>query len=129
MATDDGQVWITFNGEIYNFAEIRAELEGHGTRFRTCSDTEVVLAAYRQWGVACLDRLRGMFAFGIWDARQRTLMLARDRLGKKPLCFRTESRRRRVCVGAQGVPASRGFQPEVDFEAISHYLLQYVPGR
>src|SRR5207249_12274602 len=63
MTTDDGDVWITYNGEIYNFQEIRRELEGRRVCFRSRSDTEVILAAYQEWGVACLDRLRGMFAF------------------------------------------------------------------
>ena len=79
--------WIVFNGEIYNFLELRAELEAHGSRFHSHSDTEVILAAYRAWGVACLDRLRGMFAFAIWDAPRQTLLLARDPLGIKPLYF------------------------------------------
>src|SRR5262245_60714090 len=83
MCNEDGTVWITFNGAIYNFQELRAELEAHGHMFRTNSDTEAIVHAYEQYGRACLDRLRGMFAFAIWDARAKTLFVARDRVGKK----------------------------------------------
>src|SRR5271157_3752012 len=79
--------WIVFNGEIYNFRELRHELESAGAAFRSQSDTEVVLAAYRVWGEDCLTRLRGMFAFAIWDAPRNRLLLARDPMGIKPLYF------------------------------------------
>lgn len=85
MSYADGRYWITYNGEIYNFLEVRAELEALGHRFRSESDTEVILAAYAQWGEECLSRLNGMWAFAIWDTAERTLFLARDRFGKKPL--------------------------------------------
>src|SRR5580765_1904155 len=75
MTTADGLLAITFNGEIYNFQQVRLELAGLGVSFRSQSDTEVILAAYRQWGAACLDKLSGMFAFAIWDSPQRTLFL------------------------------------------------------
>jgi len=87
MSDPEGRYWITFNGEIYNFLEVRAELAAKGHRFRTESDTEVILAAYREWGDACLDRFNGMWAFAIWDRVQRSLFLARDRFGKKPLFY------------------------------------------
>ena len=82
-----GKVNIVFNGEIYNFVELRAALEARGHRFRTQSDTEVILVAYLEWGEHCVERLNGMFAFAIWDARVRRLVLARDRVGKKPLYY------------------------------------------
>lgn len=85
MATEDGALHIVFNGEIYNFLEIRMELEAQGHRFRTRCDTEVILFGYRQWGEACVERMNGMFAFAIWDVARRRLFLARDRVGKKPL--------------------------------------------
>ena len=85
LANEDNSIWITFNGEIYNHATIRRELEGAGHRYRTRSDTETIVHAYEQWGDACVDRFRGMFAFAIWDAPKRRLLLARDRLGVKPV--------------------------------------------
>src|SRR5882672_121493 len=80
-------VWITLNGEIYNYQSLRRELERLGHNFRTKTDTEVIVVAYEQWGIECLDHLRGMFAFGIWDKPARRLFLARDRVGKKPLFY------------------------------------------
>ncbi len=87
MVSGDGRLAIAFNGEIYNYLELRAELPDY--RFRTGTDTEVVLAAYERWGPACLDRFIGMFAFLLWDAAARTLFAARDRFGVKPLCYHT----------------------------------------
>ncbi|WP_447984320.1 asparagine synthase (glutamine-hydrolyzing) [Nitrospira sp. Nam74] len=87
MADQSGRYWITFNGEIYNYRIIRAELESSGLRFRTQSDTEVLLYAYIIWGVECLQHLNGMFAFAVWDDLEKRLFLARDRLGEKPLYY------------------------------------------
>jgi asparagine synthase (glutamine-hydrolysing) len=87
MRTPDGALTIVFNGEIYNFAELRAELQAKGACFRTRSDTEVLLHGWRRWGEALLPRLRGMFALALWDAREQTLVLARDPFGKKPLHY------------------------------------------
>src|SRR4051812_39780841 len=88
MRTPDGRLTIVFNGAIYNFRELRQELQGTGRTFRTECDTEVLLAAYSHWGEACLDRLRGMFAFAVWDDSRRSLFIARDPFGIKPLYFR-----------------------------------------
>ena len=87
MGNADGSVQLVFNGEIYNFADLRAELLGHGHAFRSRSDTEVIVHGYTQWGDGVLDRLHGMFAFGLWDARRRRFLAARDRMGKKPFYF------------------------------------------
>lgn len=87
MSYADGRYWITFNGEIYNFLEVKAELQSLGHEFRSESDTEVILAAYVQWGEDCLLRFNGMWAFAIWDSVDRRLFLARDRFGKKPLFY------------------------------------------
>ncbi len=85
LANEDDTVWIVFNGEIYNHADLRPELEAAGHRYKTRSDTETIVHAYEEWGDRCVERLRGMFAFAIWDAPQRRLLLARDRMGIKPL--------------------------------------------
>jgi asparagine synthase (glutamine-hydrolysing) len=87
MHSQDGNVVLTYNGEVYNFPELRQELEVLGYSFRTHCDTEVILYAWQAWGEACVDRLRGMFAFAIWDRPRQTLFLARDRLGVKPLFY------------------------------------------
>ncbi|MGA7537653.1 MAG: hypothetical protein WBW93_02670, partial [Steroidobacteraceae bacterium] len=87
MSSADGKAWIVFNGEIYNFREIRAELASLEWKFRSDSDTEVILAAYRQWGLDAVRRFRGMFAFALWDDARRVLHLCRDRFGVKPLYY------------------------------------------
>ncbi|MEK7220481.1 MAG: asparagine synthase (glutamine-hydrolyzing) [candidate division NC10 bacterium] len=87
MSNEDGSLWIIFNGEIYNYRDLRPDLLARGHRFQSRSDTEVILHLFEDEGEACVDRLRGMFAFAIWDARRRRLFLARDRMGKKPLYF------------------------------------------
>src|SRR6266850_1303430 len=84
---EDGTVWVVFNGEIYNFKTLRQLLERQGHRFYTDTDTEVIVHLYEQYGEACVDKLRGMFAFAVWDSRRKSLLLARDRLGIKPLFY------------------------------------------
>ncbi|PWU00472.1 MAG: asparagine synthetase B, partial [Terriglobia bacterium] len=87
IANEEESVWVVFNGEIYNYQELRADLESRGHRFRTNSDTEILVHVYEQEGPAGVARLRGMFAYAIWDAPRRQLFLARDRFGKKPLYY------------------------------------------
>ena len=128
MTSMDGRLTITFNGEIYNFLELRRELEGRGHAFRSRSDTEVMLAAYREWGVDCLSRFRGMFAFAIWDARARTLFAARDRVGKKPLHYWIDRDGIAFASEPKAFLADPQFHPEPDPAALSAYLnYQYVP--
>ncbi len=128
MPWDGGRLWITFNGEIYNFLELRRELEADGCRFRSRTDTEVILAAYDRWGLACLDRFVGMFAFALWDARQRRLWIARDRLGKKPLYYAESSGSIRFGSELKALVADRSVSRHVDPEALKLYLRYgYVP--
>ncbi|NNE34168.1 MAG: asparagine synthase (glutamine-hydrolyzing) [Rhodothermales bacterium] len=129
MAALNGQVQIVFNGEIYNFEAVRQELEGLGHTFLTRSDTEVILAAYVEWGRDCLPRLNGMFAFAIWDRRHRTLFLARDRVGKKPLYY---VRKGSLFAFASEIKALRAYgdlcRHQVDGESLDCYLsFGYVP--
>ena len=92
MVNEAGTCWLVYNGEVYNFPQLRRELEAKGVAFRSRSDTEVILRAYEAWGPACVQRLDGMFALAVWDARSRQLLLARDRAGKKPLFYWTDGR-------------------------------------
>ena len=87
MVTPEGDAVLSYNGEVYNFQELRTELEGNGYSFRSRTDTEVVLFAYKKWGIRCVERFNGMFAFAVWDKRSQTLLLARDRYGIKPLYY------------------------------------------
>src|SRR5210317_1658953 len=87
LFNEDGTVVVTYNGEIYNFPDLTNELKALGHRFRTHCDTEVIVHAWEAWGEACVDRFRGMFAFAVWDRNRRSLFLARDRLGIKPLHY------------------------------------------
>lgn len=129
MQAVQGRYWITFNGEIYNFQEIRRELTGLGAAFRTShSDTEVLLLAFIHWGEACLARLRGMFAFGVLDLQGRRLFLARDRLGKKPLYYRAAPEGFQFASELKAIVADPAVPREIDPVALGQYLLYgYVP--
>lgn len=123
MADASGEIRVTYNGEIYNHAELRRELEGLGHRFRTDhSDTEVLIYAYRQWGVDCVHRLRGMFAFGLWDARARRLWLVRDRIGIKPLYYALHRGRLLFASEIKALFADPTLPRAVNEEAFFHYL-------
>jgi asparagine synthase (glutamine-hydrolysing) len=122
--------WIVFNGEIYNFRQLRAELESHGHTFRTRSDTEVILAAYAAWGDACVERLRGMFAFALWDRAGRRLLLARDRLGKKPLYYWRGPGLVLFASEIKALLCHAEVRRTIDWEAFHHYLaFGYTPAR
>ncbi|MDT8369020.1 MAG: asparagine synthase (glutamine-hydrolyzing) [Longimicrobiales bacterium] len=127
MATADGVYTIVFNGEIYNFRELRRELEARGRAFRTRSDTEVLLQGWAEWGEAVLPRLEGMFAFAIWDERRRRLTLARDRAGQKPLHL-LRSGRGLLFASEAGAFEALGVPLDIDPDAMASYLaLGYVP--
>ena len=122
-------VHIVFNGEIYNFPELRDELTRQGVTFRTRTDTEVILALYERDGDRCVDRLRGMFAFGIWDEARQRLLLARDRMGQKPLFYRMlPDGGLAFASEVKGVLAGGFAEPELDLQALYHYIsLRYIP--
>jgi asparagine synthase (glutamine-hydrolysing) len=129
MANEDGTIRITFNGEIYGFHELRKELAALGHTFVSTSDTEVVLRGYEQWGRGVLDRIDGMFAFGIWDAKRHMLLLARDRLGKKPLFVAVRDGALAFASQMRPLVASGVVDPVVRPDALREYLfLNYVVG-
>lgn len=129
MATEDGVLTIAYNGEIYNYQEIRAELLRLGHKFRTAGDTEAILNGYRQWGTAVLSRLNGMFAFAIHDARDRSLLLARDRFGVKPLHYAALADGSIAFASElKGLLANPAVRREPELRAVEDYLaLGYVP--
>jgi asparagine synthase (glutamine-hydrolysing) len=129
LLSDDGRFVLAYNGEVYNHAELRRELESSGHRFRSRCDTEVVLAGYQRWGTECFKRFRGMFALAIWDAWQQKLVLARDRLGIKPLYIYRSGRD--LCFGSElkAIFAHPSIPRLLNWEALQDYLsLNYVPG-
>ena len=129
MASSDGRAMLVFNGEIYNYRELREELRGFGAEFRTDGDSEVILAAWQKWGPACVSRLHGMFAFAIYDLTERTLFLARDRLGVKPLFYAPLSDGSVAFASElKGLLANPLLRREIDPLAIEDYMTWgYVP--
>jgi asparagine synthase (glutamine-hydrolysing) len=129
ISNEDGRVSVVFNGEVYNFRELQPELEARGHAFRTHSDTEAIVHAYEEYGPACVERLRGMFAFAVWDRNRRELLLARDRAGKKPLYY-AHTRAGSLVFGSElkCLLEHPEVEREVDPEALDAYLtLGYVP--
>jgi len=128
ISNEDDSVWIVYNGEIYNYPEMHAELEKRGHHFKTQSDTECVIHFYEDEGEACVQHFRGMFAFALWDAPKHRLLLARDRLGKKPIYYTIQNGELYFCSELNGLLKALPHRPEMDLEAIDLYLsLQYVP--
>jgi len=124
MTNEDRSLWIVFNGEIYNYRELKASLEGRH-RFLTETDTEVILHLYEEEGEACLRKLEGMFAFAIWDKRQHRLFLARDRLGIKPLYTLERGGKFFFASELKALFAWEGLSREVDEEALQEYLSEF----
>jgi len=128
ISNEDGTLWLVFNGEIYNFLELRKVCEKAGDIFTSQSDTEVILALYRRHGVACLQHLRGMFAFALWDAAGKYLFFARDRLGKKPFNYSLTTNQFTFASEIDALVQHPGVSSQMDHEALELYLqLQYVP--
>jgi asparagine synthase (glutamine-hydrolysing) len=129
ISNEDGTIWIVFNGEIYNYRELRRTLESKGHAFRTQTDTEVIVHLYEEFGEACLTKLRGMFAFAVWDERRQTLLLARDRVGIKPLYYSLT--KKSIVFGSEikAILADPEVKAEVVPEMIDRFLtFFYVPG-
>ena len=128
ISNEDGTIWITFNGEIYNYRDLRPELESRGHQFKTASDTETILHLYEERGPACVELLRGMFAFALWDARQQRLFIARDRIGVKPLFYHAEPGRLVFASELRSLKELIGKSPEIDPQAVYDFFgFRYVP--
>src|SRR5256886_9742117 len=130
MANEDQTVWIVFNGEIYNHAKLRPELEARGHRYRTRSDTETILHLYEEEGESCTERLQGMFAFAIWDRARGRLLLARDRLGIKPLYFACTDRELLFASEVKAILAAGSIRPEFNEAILPEFLAtRFVAGK
>ncbi|NOT10818.1 MAG: asparagine synthase (glutamine-hydrolyzing) [Methylococcaceae bacterium] len=129
IGNEDGSIQIVFNGEIYNFEALRNDLIARGHRFATASDTETIVHAYEEFGEACVEKFRGMFAFAIWDADRERLFLARDRFGKKPLFIAQQNGTLVFASEIKSILAFPGITVDVDHGAVWDYLAyRYVPG-
>jgi len=128
LSNEDGSIWVTFNGEIYNYQELRARLMARGHRFTTHCDTEVIVHAYEEYGAACVHHFRGMFAFAVWDTSRSKLFIARDRVGKKPLFYLEADGEFLFASELQALLANPAVRRVMDPTAIDDYLsLGYVP--
>jgi asparagine synthase (glutamine-hydrolysing) len=129
MSNEDGTVWVVFNGEIYNYAQLRHRVRQKGHHLRTRCDTEILVHLYEDYSDACVHLLRGMFAFAIWDSRRRRLLLARDRLGIKPLYYTQAAGAFLFASEAKALLRHPAVQPEINSDVLDvHLTLQYVPG-
>jgi len=128
ISNEDGTVWVICNGEIYNFPELREQLQAKGHTFTTLSDTEVIVHQYEEQGERCLEQLTGMFALAIWDARQRKLLLARDRMGQKPLYYAERDGRFAFASELKALAKWPPLEPRLSLPSLSRYLFyEYVP--
>ena len=129
MSNEDGSIWLTCNGEIYNYRELRRDLKLAGHRFRSDSDSETIVHGYEEWGVNCVSKLRGIFAFAVFDSRERSLFLARDHVGVKPLYYHASANRFIFASLPRAILLAPGFRRRVDEEAFGLYLgYGNVPG-
>ena len=122
MSLADGNLWITYNGEIYNYLEIRAELQACGYHFKSDSDTEVLLAAYDKWGEECLQRLNGMFAFAIFDKKKNNIFIVRDRFGIKPLYYHNSPKGFSLVSEIKQIPELKHYAPQANKNKLYHFL-------
>lgn len=128
LSNEDGTIWVTFNGEIYNFQGLRDELIEKGHRFSTRSDTETIVHAYEEYGESCVERFRGMFSFAVWDGRIKRLFIARDRLGKKPLYYHTDGKRFIFASEIKAIVQDEKVKREIDPKALADYFTyNYIP--
>jgi asparagine synthase (glutamine-hydrolysing) len=128
ICNEDGTLWLVFNGEIYNFRQLRTQLEGKGHVFKTNSDSEVILHAFEEFGYECLNQFNGMFAFAIWDTRRRSLFLARDRIGIKPLYYWASKQKLVFGSELSALLAHPNVPRDIDYIALDQFLtLEYIP--
>jgi asparagine synthase (glutamine-hydrolysing) len=128
ISNEDGRIWVMLNGEIYNYPELRKDLESRGHRFSTRSDTETIVHLYEEYGEQCFSRLRGMFAVVLWDSRKEKVLLARDRVGKKPLFYFADNRRILFGSELKAILAADSLPRVLDHQALSDYFsLGYIP--
>ncbi|MBL7221991.1 MAG: asparagine synthetase B, partial [Phycisphaerae bacterium] len=128
MCNEERSVWVTANGEIYNFPEIRSELENAGHHFSSNTDTEVIVHAYEEWGLDCLSRFNGMFAFGLWDSRKRRLWLVRDRIGIKPLFYTHQDKFLAFASEIKSILQDPRVARRIDRESLAYYVaLNWTP--
>ncbi len=122
VSNEDGTVWVVLNGEIYNFKELRRDLEARGHRFRTTSDTETIVHLYEDHGPGAVEKLRGMFAFALWDTRRRELLIARDRLGIKPLYYALVPGGIAFASELKSILQMPALDRRVNFASLGHFL-------
>jgi asparagine synthase (glutamine-hydrolysing) len=128
ISNEEGNLWVVYNGEIYNYEHLRHQLERKGHEFRTHTDTEVIVHLYEEFGERCVEKLRGMFAFALWDEHERQLILARDRLGQKPLFYVKDRDEFLFASEIKALLAVCRTRPEIDYESLHHYLsLRFIP--
>jgi asparagine synthase (glutamine-hydrolysing) len=129
MSDNDNKIWLTYNGEIYNFLDLRKELAKEGIKFKSRTDTEVIIYLYKKYGLDCFSYLRGMFALAIWDKNKKQLILARDRLGQKPLKYYFDNNCFIFASELKAILQAKEVSKEPDWEAVDEYLTyKYVPG-
>ncbi len=128
ISNEDQTIWIVYNGEMYNFPELKRDLESKGHRFSTNTDTEVIVHLYEEMGESCVEKLRGMFAFALWDEKQNKLFLARDHIGQKPLFYRYKNGAFIFGSEVKSLLAADGVERSINMEAVHYYLsLRFIP--